>query len=60
MPERMYEIYCGNYDCTTRLAGVTHKVFDSEMEDGVVWVCPVCRARERVAELDQAIKKAAT
>ena len=42
--ERMYEVYCGNYECPTRIAHKTHWVADSELgDDGEVWLCPDCR-----------------
>ena len=43
MRERRYEIYCGNYECATRVLGQLHVVFDSELVDGEVWLCPTCR-----------------
>jgi hypothetical protein len=45
MADRVYQVYCGNYECRSRLAGETHTVPDSDMEDGVVWLCRSCRPR---------------
>lgn len=45
MTERQYEVYCGNYECPTRLALETHLVSDSDLIDGEVWLCPDCRAK---------------
>lgn len=42
---RAYELYCGNFECSTRLA-VPPKLFtvyDDEILDGEVWLCPTCR-----------------
>ena len=42
-PERYYHVYCGNHECSSRLAGKTHWVADSDLGDGEIWLCPDCR-----------------
>ena len=48
---RTYEVYCGNYDCPSRLALKLWPVRDGvDLIDGEVWLCPDCQeAAERSA-----------
>jgi hypothetical protein len=40
---RTYSIYCGNFDCPTRIAGRTFTLTIDEIPDGQIWLCPDCR-----------------
>jgi len=54
------QLYCGNLECATRQTDppTLFTVKTEDVPDGELWLCPVCRARARVAELDEAIKRA--
>jgi hypothetical protein len=44
MNGRKYEVYCGNFDCPTRLAGNTFIVEEGiDLVDGELWLCENCR-----------------
>lgn len=48
---RTYDVYCGNYECPSRLAGRTFTVTEGfDLIDGELWLCPSCR--EAVADVD--------
>jgi hypothetical protein len=40
---RTYSIYCGNFDCPTRIAGRLFALTIDEIPDGELWLCPECR-----------------
>jgi hypothetical protein len=40
---RRYEVYCGNYECPSRLALRLWSVADADLIDGEVWLCEDCR-----------------
>ena len=43
---RAYAVYCGNYDCPSRLAGKTFIVTEGfDLIDGEVWLCQQCRPK---------------
>ena len=44
---KVYEVYCGNFDCSARAAGRTFQVPDAELLDGELWLCPQCRPATR-------------
>ena len=40
---RRYEVYCGNFECESRLALKLWSVADDDLVDGELWLCANCR-----------------
>jgi hypothetical protein len=52
MTGRRYEVYCGNFDCPTRIAGKTFVVEDGvDLVDGELWLCEDCRPEQPTVDV---------
>lgn len=38
-----YQLFCGNHQCSTRVAGRLHDVHEDDLVDGAIWLCPKCK-----------------